>query len=95
MHWRNLSATKGSKAHIYNNILLNLKRDSIRQNFFGTVWSDDLLAYRLLKNTNLSENHEQLAKATITNLTFNDMKQKLRNIFGESSNILTGPSSIT
>ena len=32
---------------------------------YGTTMSDDLLAYRLLKSANLSQQHEQLAKVTV------------------------------
>ena len=32
---------------------------------YGTVISDDILAYRLLKSANLSSYHEELVKATI------------------------------
>ena len=51
---------------------------------FGTTMSDDILAYRLLKSTNLSEQHEQLAKATVSNL-----KYDLILIFGDLSAIPT------
>ena len=43
--------------------------------------SDDILAYRLLKSANLSEQHEQLAKTTISDLKFDTMKDKLKKIF--------------
>ena len=36
----------------------------------STTMSDDLLAYRLLKAANLSSNHEQLVKATVTDLNY-------------------------
>ena len=61
---------------------------------FGTTWSDDILAYKLLKNANLSENNEQLTKATIVDLTYETMKIKLKNIFGESQNIPTADIDI-
>ena len=35
---------------------------------YGTVQSDDILAYCLLKSANLSNNHEELIKATIPEL---------------------------
>ena len=44
---------------------------------YGTAWSDDLLAYRLLKIANLSESREQLAKATVETLEYATMKTKL------------------
>ena len=61
----------------------------------GTTWSDDLLAYRLLKNANLTESHQQLAKATISQLTYTDMKEKLKSIFNESSHIPSGENKFS
>ena len=50
----------------------------------GTTWSSDVLALKLLKNANLPETQQQMAKATLSTLTYKDMKTKLKNIFGES-----------
>ena len=50
---------------------------------YGTEMSTDILAYRLLKSANLSESHEQLAKATISDLTYECMKTQLKKIFGD------------
>ena len=61
---------------------------------YGTTWSDDLLAFRLLRSANLSDHHQQLAKATITDLTYNNMKQKLKTIFGEASAIPTASARV-
>ena len=44
---------------------------------YGTTLSDDLLAYKLLKATNLSPDHEKLAKATCE-LEYKSMKDQLR-----------------
>ena len=60
---------------------------------FGTTVSDDSLAYRLLKSANLSEQHEQLAKATISDLKFDIMKNQLKKIFGDFSCIPPTSSS--
>ena len=66
----------------------------------GTEWSDDILAYRLLKNANLTEQNEQLAKATIEKLEYEKVKAKLKSIFGDSvdppacSNTLTKAEEI-
>ena len=40
---------------------------------YGTTMSTDVLAYRLLKSANLSETREQLAKATIKELKYDEM----------------------
>ena len=55
----------------------------------STTMSDDLLAYRLLKAANLSSNHEQLVKATVTDLNYDEVKNKLTKIFSDES---TAPS---
>ena len=46
-------------------------------------------AYRLLKSANLSEQHEQSAKATVSGLKYDLMKDQLKRIFGDLSAIPT------
>ena len=46
---------------------------------------DGVLAYRLLKSANLSPEHEQLARATLTSLTLDKMKEHLKKIFSDVS----------
>ena len=53
---------------------------------YGSDMSSDILAYRLLKSANLSEAHEQLARATTSDPTYDNMKSQLRKIFGDVSN---------
>ena len=53
---------------------------------YGTVMSDDVLAYRLLKSANLPESQQQLAKATVTELKYENMKTQLKKIHGCSKN---------
>ena len=60
-------------------------RRYIKTKSFGTIRSDDILAYHLLKSANLSEQHEQLAKVTISDLKFDIMKDQLKKIFGDLS----------
>ncbi|XP_066913250.1 uncharacterized protein [Clytia hemisphaerica] len=48
-------------------------------------YPDDLLAYRLLKAANLDNSHERLIKATITDLVYEDVRQKLIKVFAEES----------
>ena len=43
--------------------------------------SEDILAYRLLKSANLSEEQEQLVKATIDKYTFEATKEQLNRIY--------------
>ena len=52
---------------------------------YGSVMSDDVLAYRLLKSANLSNNHEQLIKATLPELHYDLMKDQLKKTFSDSS----------
>ena len=52
---------------------------------YGSEMSSDILAYRLLKSANLSEQHEQLARATITKFDYESMKTQLKKIFGDSA----------
>ncbi|CAF2215355.1 unnamed protein product [Rotaria magnacalcarata] len=47
---------------------------------------DGVLAYRLLKSANVSEQHQQLARATLIDLTYENMKQQLKKIFGGPTN---------
>ena len=48
--------------------------------------SDTVLAYRVLKSANLSREHEQLARATIGELSYSNMTTQLKKIFGDSPN---------
>ena len=59
----------------------------------GTTMTDDILTYRLLESADLSEQHEQLAKATISDLKFDTMKDQLKKIFGDLSCIPPTSSS--
>ena len=44
---------------------------------YGTVMSDDILAYRLLQSVNLSTYHGELVKATIPDLQYDIMKTSI------------------
>ena len=52
---------------------------------YGTVISDDILAYRLLKSGNLSSYHEELVKATIPDFQYDIMKDQLKKTFSDVS----------
>ena len=47
----------------------------------GAVQSNDVLAYCLLKSANLSNNHEELIKATIPEIKYDLMKGQLKKTF--------------
>ena len=55
---------------------------------YGITISDDLLGFRLLKSANLSPRDEQLVKATVSDLKYDEVKSKLTKIFSEEK-ILT------
>ena len=59
---------------------------------YGTTLSDNLLAYKLLKATNLSPDHEKLAKATCE-LKYKSMKDQLRKIFADTTTTTTSPGA--
>ena len=59
----------------------------------GTIWSDDLLAYRLLKSANLTTRDEQLVKATIGELKYDIVKTKLIKTFSDTSDVPTSELS--
>lgn len=47
--------------------------------------SENLLAFRLLKCCNLSKHQERLARATVTEWNYDEMRKQLKQIFGDSS----------
>ena len=49
---------------------------------------DGVLAYRFLHSANLKEDEMKLCRATITDFTYNDMKQKVLSLHGDRVNIL-------
>ena len=52
---------------------------------YGTVQSDDILAYHLLKSANLSNNQEEMIKVTIPKLKYDLMKDQLEKTFTDAS----------
>jgi hypothetical protein len=68
-----------------NNYVNEFERLLSKTRAYGTIMSADILAYRLLKSANISENHQQLARATITgDLTYESMKKQLKRIFSDA-----------
>ena len=51
---------------------------------YGTVMSDDNLAYRLLKSANLSSYHEEFVKTTIPEFKYNVMKDQLKKTLSDA-----------
>ena len=56
---------------------------------YKTTMSEDLKAYRLLKAANLDPTHEQLVKATVSDLIYSEVRTKLIKIFSDESSTLT------
>ena len=52
---------------------------------YGTVQSDYILVYSLLKSANSSNNHKELIKATSPDLKYNLIKDQLKKIFSDTS----------
>ena len=65
--------------------LNELDKGLFKTKSYGTVMSDDILAYRLPKSANLSGYHEELVKATIPDLQYDIMKDQLKKTFSDAS----------
>ena len=52
---------------------------------YGAGMTDDLLAYRLIKAANLPADKEQLIKATVSELTYVEVKTKMTKIFDSAT----------
>ena len=46
-----------------------------------------VLAYRVLKNANISNEKQQLVRAALTSLTYENMKKQLKAIYDSSINL--------
>ena len=68
--------------------ILEFDKRYLRTKNLGTQMSDDLLAYRLLRNANLGDQYTKLVKAT-SKLEYEVMKQQLKNLFTEASSSST------
>ena len=65
-----------------NDFIMEFDKRLNRTRKLGTQISDDLLAYRMIKSANLSEQDEKVVKATTT-LSYDAVKDKLKSIFGD------------
>ena len=59
---------------------------------YGINIPDDLLGFRLIRAANLSSDKQELVKATVSELKYEDVKSKLKQIFSDDSKI---PSTST
>ena len=65
------------------NYIIEFERLFAKTKAHGSTMSEDILAYRLLRSANISEHHEQLARATIPKLTYDCIKAQLTKIFND------------
>ena len=65
--------------------ILEFDKRYLKTKNLGTQMSDDLLAYRLLRNANLGDQYTKLIKAT-AKLEYESMKQQLKNLFSDIIN---------
>ena len=65
-------------------ILNEFEKRFYKTKSYDTTLSDDTLAYRLIKAANLSSQHEELIKATITDLKYDLVKDRLKKTFSDS-----------
>ena len=64
--------------------ILEFDKRYLKTKNLGTQMSDDLLAYRLLRNANLGDQYTKLVKAT-SKLEYEVMKQQLKNLFSDAT----------
>ena len=91
--WGTFETYKHSSNTSMQEFLNEFTRRYNKAKSFGTTMSDDILAYCLLNSANLSKQHQQLAKATISDLKFDTIKDQLNKIFGDLSCIPPTSSS--
>ena len=85
---------RSSETSIHN-FIIEFDKRLTRTRKLGTQISDDLLAYRIIKSANLNEQDEKVVKATISALTYDVVKEKLKSIFNDASTSCTNASSST
>ena len=50
---------------------------------------DGVLAYRFLNSANISSHYEQLVRATLSELSYQSMKDQLKKIFSDPTNLVS------
>ena len=75
-----------------SDFIIEFERLQCRTKHYGMTMSSPILAYRLLKSANVTEHHEQLVRATVNELTYEEMKDKLKKIFGHKPDFSTSDS---
>ena len=69
--------------------IIEFERLHCKTKSHGATMSDDIMAYRLLKSANISNEHQQLARATMGDLKYENIKSQLNKIFGDQATAST------
>lgn len=77
----NLETYKRQSGASIRDFIIEFEKRNYKVKAINVTIPDDLLAYRLLKSANLDTQKEQLVKATISDLKYEDLKAKLLKIF--------------
>ena len=70
---------------VYAIFLPNLRNTAAKQKSYGTTWSDDLLAYQILKSAIFTMHDKQLVKAIIGEFSYDAVQLKLSKILSDTS----------
>ena len=90
-NFENLKRSEGTSIKDY---LEEFQRRYNKVKSKGITYSDDVLAFRLLK-ADLSPRDEQLVKATITDMKYDEIKTKLTKIYSEGPSEASTSTSIS
>ena len=69
------------------NFLIEFEKRLSKTKSNGTIMSDDLLTYRLIKAANLPHHQEQLIRATVSDLNLEEVRSKIVKIFSDQSEV--------
>ena len=69
-----------------HNYIIEFERLYHKIKNYGMDLPDDVLAYKILSNANISEHYKQLVRATLSELKYNTMKELLKKVFGDLLN---------
>ena len=76
-----------------NDYLIDFEKNLSKIKEFDIDLPDEVLAYRVLNSANIEEEKKQLTLATISALTYDEVKKKLKSIFEVSGSSAEGSGS--
>ena len=79
----NFETYRRSPEESINGFIIEFDKRLNRTKKLGTTMSDDILAYRMIKSANLSDQDERVVKATCK-LDYVEVKDKLKSIYGDA-----------